>query len=148
MRNTLSIITSRIIKDLRRNAAFIIIVAVLWGILNLLFHRFCPVVLLCGYPCPGCGITRAFWAFVTLHPVKALHYNPVYPLWLAVLLAAFWIRYVKGKSLKGLYYPLLFTGVITLLVYIYRMIFIFPGDEPMVYVHENLFSIIRSFFNS
>ena len=148
MRNTLNIITSRIIKDLRRNAAFIIIVAVLWGILNLLFHRFCPVVLLCGYPCPGCGITRAFWAFVTLHPVRALHYNPVYPLWLAVLLAAFWIRYIKGKSLKGLYYPLLFTGVITLLVYIYRMIFIFPGDEPMVYVHENLFSIIRSFFNS
>ena len=148
MRNTLNIITSRIIKDLRRNAAFIIIVAVLWGILNLLFHRFCPVVLLCGYPCPGCGITRAFWAFVTLHPVKAFHYNPVYPLWLAVLLAAFWIRYIKGKSLKGLYYPLLFTGVITLLVYIYRMIFIFPGDEPMVYVHENLFSIIRSFFNS
>ena len=148
MRNTLSIITSRIIKDLRRNAAFIIIVAVLWGILNLLFHRFCPVVLLCGYPCPGCGITRAFLAFVTLHPVKAFHYNPVYPLWLAVLLAAFWIRYVKGKSLKGLYYPLLFTGIITLLVYIYRMIFIFPGDEPMVYVHENLFSIIRSFFNS
>ena len=148
MRNTLSIITSRIIKDLRRNAAFIIILAVLWGILNLLFHRFCPVVLICGYPCPGCGITRAFWAFVTLHPVKAFHYNPVYPLWLAVLLAAFWIRYIKGKSLKGLYYPLLFTGVITLLVYIYRMIFIFPGDEPMVYVHENLFSIIRSFFNS
>ncbi len=148
MRNTLSIITSRIIKDLRRNAAFIIIVAVLWGILNLLFHRNCPVVLICGYPCPGCGITRAFWAFVTLHPVKALHYNPVYPLWLAVLLTAFWIRYIKGKSLKGLYYPLLFTGIITLLVYIYRMIFIFPGDEPMVYVHENLFSIIRSFFNS
>ncbi len=148
MRETLNIITSRIIKDLRKNAAFIIIVAVLWGILNLLFHRFCPVVLICGYPCPGCGITRAFWAFVTLHPVKAFHYNPVYPLWLAVLLAAFWIRYVKGKSLKGLYYPLLFTGVITLLVYIYRMIFMFPGDEPMVYVHENLFSIIRSFFNS
>jgi hypothetical protein len=148
LRETLNIITSRIIKDLRKNAAFIIIVAVLWGILNLLFHRFCPVVLICGYPCPGCGITRAFWAFVTLHPVKAFHYNPVYPLWLAVLLAAFWIRYVKGKSLKGLYYPLLFTGVITLLVYIYRMIFMFPGDEPMVYVHENLFSIIRSFFNS
>lgn len=148
MRNTLNIITSRIIKDLRKNAAFIIILAVLWGILNLLFHRFCPVVLLCGYPCPGCGITRAFWAFVTLHPVKALHYNPVYPLWLAVLLAAFWTRYVRGKSLKGLYYPLLFTGVLTILVYIYRMIFMFPGDEPMVYVHDNLFSIIRSFFNS
>ncbi|WP_052301792.1 DUF2752 domain-containing protein [Butyrivibrio proteoclasticus] len=146
MRNTLNTITSRIIKDLRRNATFIIIVAVLWGILNLLFHRFCPVVLICGYPCPGCGITRAFWAFVTLHPVKALHYNPVYPLWLAFLLAAFWTRYVRGKSLKGLYYPLLFTGVLTILVYIYRMIFMFPGDEPMVYVHDNLFSIIRSFF--
>ena len=145
MKEQLQLIINRIMHDLRKNAAFIIIVAGLWCLLNLLFHRSCPVVLLSGYPCPGCGITRAFWLFFTLHPIRAFQYNPTYPLWLMVIFAAIWQRYFRGQSLKRLYYPLLFTAIITLVVYIYRIVFLFPGSEPMIYNSHNLFALVRSF---
>ena len=32
---------------------------------NLIFHAFCPLVIFCGFPCPGCGVSRATFCFVT-----------------------------------------------------------------------------------
>ncbi|WP_029231670.1 DUF2752 domain-containing protein [Butyrivibrio sp. VCB2006] len=140
--------SKNVISDIRKNKAFLLIIISVWVILNLLYHHSCPVVLLCGFPCPGCGLTRAFFSFFTLHPVRAFMYNPTYPLWLSVIIAAIWLRYVKGQALKKLYFPLLFTAIMTLIVYIYRMIFMFPSLEPMVYVHENLFSYLNSSYDA
>lgn len=145
MNTRLKVIINRISDDLRKNWQFIVIVLGWWIVMNLVFHHTCPVVLVSGYPCPGCGITRAFFSFFTFHPIRAFQYNPTYPLWLLVILAALWLRYIKGQNLKKLYSPLLFTAVVTLVVYVYRIVFLFPVSEPMVYVPENLFNFIRSF---
>ena len=146
LNSSLRTVINRIWADFRKNWQFIVTVLGWWIAMNLIFHHTCPVVLLCGYPCPGCGITRAFLSFFSLHPIRAFQYNPTYPLWLFVIISAIWVRYFKGQSLKRLYYPLLFTAVITLAVYIYRIVFLFPGTEPMVYVPGNLFELIRSAF--
>ena len=133
----------RIKTDLRQNYTLIIVLFVLWAVTNIIFHRFCPVVIMFGVPCPGCGITRAFWCLLTLHPIEGLQYNPSYPLWIIMLVAAIWQRYVKGKSLRVLRYPLMVLCFVTIGIYVWRITHSFPGKEPMVYVHENIFAWIN-----
>lgn len=37
---------------------------------------FCPIFLLTGIPCPGCGIGRSLISIFHLNFIKALYYNP------------------------------------------------------------------------
>lgn len=39
----------------------------------------CPFRALTGYPCPGCGMTRAFSALAHGEPLRAILYNPLSP---------------------------------------------------------------------
>ena len=130
----------RILTDLRQNALPIIILAVLWTAAQFFFHHFCPVVILCGFPCPGCGLTRAFVRLFTLHPVQAFHSNPSCFLWVILITAYIIRRYVQGKGLEVLRIPLAIVCILTIGIYIYRITHCFPGEPPMVYVHGNLIS--------
>nr|WP_297709270.1 DUF2752 domain-containing protein [uncultured Butyrivibrio sp.] len=142
MEKDIKTILFRIKIDIKNNALMLLTIFVLWVAMNLIFHRFCPFVLFCGLPCPGCGITRAFFLFLSFHPIKALELNPSYPFWLMLGLAAFWQRYIKGYEHVKLFYPMLITAIITFVVYIIRIIYVFPAHEPMVYVHDNLLAHI------
>ncbi len=51
----------RLLGDICHNFVPLFIVFGLWLLFGLLFDHFRPVVLLCGFPCPGCGLTRAFF---------------------------------------------------------------------------------------
>lgn len=132
------LVGNRIIDDLRKNYVLIAVIFGFWLLMTLLFHHFCPLVLFCGFPCPGCGMTRAFFSFFTLHPFRALSYNPVYPLWLVTIAAMIFRRYFQGKSLKAINPLLVITALLTIGVYIYRIRYCFPSSEPMTFVHENL----------
>ena len=113
-----------------------------WLILHFAFVHVCPVVLITGYPCPGCGLTRAFIFFFTGHPLLAFNSNPTFFLWMALLAAAIYLRYLRGTSLAPLKVPLIVICIITIAVYIFRMIFFFPGNAPMEYVPHNLINHI------
>lgn len=57
----------------------------------------CPIRYMTGIPCPGCGMTRAAVALVTLDFAQALYYHPMIfalPVFAVLFL---WARY-KGKS--------------------------------------------------
>ncbi|MEI3519926.1 MAG: DUF2752 domain-containing protein [Anaerosacchariphilus sp.] len=43
---------------------------------HLLFDRFCPMQILLGLPCPGCGMTRALGLFLTGHLAAAWKMQP------------------------------------------------------------------------
>ena len=137
----------RIIKDLWDNRAPIIALAIMWVLAELVFHRFCPVVIMSGFPCPGCGLTRALFNLITLHPIKALEYNPSYPLWVALVVAFVIRRYVQGKSTRILRYPLMAVCLMTIGIYVWRMTALFPGKEPMVFFKGNVFGRIMPFYN-
>lgn len=137
----------RIITDLRKNIAPIILIALLWAAAELIFHRFCPVVILTGFPCPGCGLTRALFNLFLLHPIKAFEFNPSYPLWVALAVAFFIRRYVQGKSTSVLKYPLIAVCLITIGIYIWRMTNVFPGKEPMVFFHGNVLSRVFGWYD-
>ncbi|WP_051200691.1 DUF2752 domain-containing protein [Butyrivibrio sp. XPD2002] len=136
-------ILNRIVFDLKKNATLLLVIFMAWAGIALIFHHFCPVVLLCGFPCPGCGLTRAFLSFITFHPIRAMQYNPSYPLWIAIAVVAFWKRYIKNSTLKSLEYPLLAVCIVTIVIYVWRLTHVFPGSAPMNYTHQNLFSFIH-----
>ena len=142
----LKTVFGRIKNDLYQNRTPIIALAIMWILAELIFHRFCPVVILTGFPCPGCGLTRAFFNLFLLHPIRALEYNPSYPFWAAMAVGFFIRRYVQGKSTKVLRYPMIMVCVITIGVYIWRITHLFPGKEPMVYFHGNVFARLVPFY--
>ena len=54
----------------------------------------CPVKLLTGYPCPGCGMTRAGFSIFKLDFKSAFEYNPlifVLPFILIILIFAYFL---------------------------------------------------------
>ena len=137
----------RITKDLWDNRTLITAIAIMWILAELIFHRFCPVVIVSGFPCPGCGLTRALFHLITMHPIKALEYNPSYPFWVALAIAFVIRRYVQGKDLKVLRYPVMAVCIITIGIYVWRMTALFPGKEPMVFFEESVFGRVMPFYN-
>ena len=101
-------------------------------------YSLCPLVVITGFPCPVCGMTRAVFALLrgdfgtawTIHPFS---YGIVA---LALLFAL--RRYVLGKDVKCLTWPavILFAGMI--LFYIYRMAVCFPDEPPMTYYYGSV----------
>ena len=101
-------------------------------------YSLCPLVVITGFPCPACGMTRAVFAllrgdFGTAWAIHPFSYGIVA---LALLFAL--RRYVLGKDVKCLTWPavILFAGMI--LFYIYRMAVYFPDEPPMTYYYGSV----------
>lgn len=99
----------------------------------------CPMVALTGFPCPGCGLTRAGIHLMHGEVQSAFRIHPfIYGV--AAYGAVFAInRYLlgrrMGKVLKG---SLVLLVAAMCLFYIWRMIRYFPGDPPISYYGYNL----------
>ena len=107
-----------------------------------LFSAFCPLVIITGFPCPGCGMTRAFLAVLTGHFVRAWRLNPmIYAVILAALYGAVQ-RYLLHQRVKGFYRILCILAVLMILVYLYRMYRYFPHRPPLSITRGSLFERI------
>lgn len=107
----------------------------------------CLVKLIFSVPCPFCGMTRAVVALITLHPVVAFHYNPfVYVLpFLAVIIIYKDYKYInKIYSSKIFWFSLL---SVFIMVFIIRLIYIFPNAPLNIYKRGLLLKIIKYFKN-
>lgn len=99
----------------------------------------CPMVLLTGFPCPGCGLTRAGFAVLSFDFGTAWRIHPfIYAF--AVLIVMFGInRYVLcKKKMPFLRVCLIVTLAAMLVFYVWRMYRYFPGEPPMSYYEGNL----------
>lgn len=79
------------------------------GLAYYIFHSItnigikCPIYLLTGYLCPGCGISRMFLALLALDIPSALYYHaPAFfllPLWISAFISYYYeyIKYGKAK---------------------------------------------------
>ncbi|MBR1866613.1 MAG: DUF2752 domain-containing protein [Lachnospiraceae bacterium] len=114
---------------------------------HFLFGQACPMVLLTGFPCPGCGLTRAGIALLTLNWKAAWQLNCV-----IFLIGGFLIYYVLCRYILRCrcYGQNVFLGIIVLsllVLYGYRMSHIFPSHAPMEYYEFNLFAYLRMLFS-
>lgn len=100
----------------------------------------CPIKFITGISCAGCGMSRAWLAFLRLDMAKAFEYHPLLglpPIAVIVLLC-------KSKINIKIYKIIIFTIILMFaIVYICRLIW--SGDDIVVFEPQNniLFRIIR-----
>lgn len=140
-------ILRRIFKDIEQCKYAIVIFAIYNVVVRTLFHAFCPFLIFFGIPCAGCGLTRACICILRLQFERSMNLNPAAPLWMALIIYFILFRYVLGKKVKGIEPLIGVVSVITLLIYIYRMLTEFPGYPPMVINGNNIMSKIFPLYN-
>jgi hypothetical protein len=102
----------------------------------------CPMPLVLGIPCPGCGITRAFGLALHGHLGEAYAFHPLWPLLLAYF-AFLWI-YQLVETARGAP-PRLDTSRISAVAciaivwfWLLRLAFFFAQGGLQVVAHDNL----------
>ena len=131
MKQRFYMIGYRILKDIKNNWIGLTAVAVCLILFSLIFHNVCPLRIILGLPCPGCGLTRAGFLVLTVHFFKAWQMHPFIYTWIAFALYIGYNRYVRGKSGKYDMQLMLVLIFAMLVFYIYRMVVYFPRVEPM-----------------
>jgi len=104
------------------------------------FHAFCPVVIITGFPCPGCGMTRAVLLFLLGEFKRSWNLNPMAAGWILFAIWFCYRRYWCGKKVIGWKYMVGVLLAAMMIIYVYRMINVFPAYPPMVYTRKNLVS--------
>ena len=127
-------------EDIREYRAAAVTLFVYVILVNLLFHNFCPMVIVTGLPCPGCGLTRSIVYLLSGKIVQSVNINPMGIPIACIIIYFFFNRYILGKKAKGM--TVLITGVIImlLLLYLWRMHIYFPNRAPYVYEKDNVLS--------
>ncbi|MEG1847978.1 MAG: DUF2752 domain-containing protein [Lachnospiraceae bacterium] len=113
---------------------------------KLIFHAFCPMVIMTGLPCPGCGMVRAVLCILTGQFVRGWNLNPFAFAWMALALWCVYRRYWCGKPMSGWKQMagLILIGMV--LLYLYRMITRFPSYSPIVYTPNNILARMQHRF--
>lgn len=142
MRDTVPVIWGRIKQDVRQHGAGVLAVVVMYFVMHALFDAFCPSVIVTGFPCPGCGMTRAVLYLLKGQFSRSWALNPAAALWVLWALWFAFERYIRGRKCKGLTWALTGIALFMITVYIVRMIRYFPNKPPYVYTGNNLFSRI------
>ena len=110
----------------------------------------CPVALILGLPCPGCGITRAFGHATHGLFRDAFEFHALWPLLLAYFVFL-WIykivEAVRGEPPKLPTYRIGGTALLVLLAFwAVRLVWFFSHDGLAVMAHDNVISrLIRLF---
>ncbi len=124
----------------KRNIILILASVIIIAVAYLTIH--CPIRFLTGLSCPGCGMTRALFAFLRLDFKKAFYYHPaIFIMPLAAVIFIFRSKFTAKK------YNLLlaFFVIILAVIYIYRIII---GNEIVAFDIENglIYKIFQHIF--
>ena len=133
MRDAIPVIWMRIKQDVRQHGTGVLAVVVMYFVMHALFGAFCPSVIVTGFPCPGCGMTRAVLYLLKGQFSRSWALNPAAGLWALWALWFAFERYIRGRKCKGLTWALVGIALFMITVYIVRMIRYFPDKPPYVY---------------
>lgn len=132
-----ALVLQRIRNDIKRYGFAILLVAVFYFLMHFVFHAFCPVVVLTGFPCPGCGLSRSILFLFTGQVRRSFSIHPLGIVVVCTFLYCAWFRYVRGRKAPGLKWLLWGLFVAAFLLYIIRMKLYFPTRPPYTYTHGN-----------
>ena len=125
-------------KDIKEAAPALICIGIYMAAVQLVFHRICPFLLLTGIPCPGCGVTRAFASLIKGDPETAITYNAMIFGWLllGIYFLVCWDILMRKPVFMNVLLALV--CVVAIVYYIYRMVYVYPSEPPMVYYENNI----------
>lgn len=108
----------------------------------------CLIRVITGFPCPGCGLTRATFALLVFDFKGAFFFNPmVFLVWPLLFLLAYLFLSKKFQMKK--FSPLFISfGIIMIAVFIVRMIIYFPGAQPLNYDFNSIFGRMICFLTN
>jgi len=128
----------KLLDDIKSARWAIILIIAYFALFRRIIYTICPVVLLTGYPCPGCGLTRATIKLLKFDFYGAWQMHPF--IYVIVILAMFFCinRYfLDNKYLKILKTGVIIASVAMIAFYIWRMMTMFPEVAPMTYYYNN-----------
>lgn len=132
-------------NDIKGAWAGLAAVAAYLAMSRFLFHTVCPMVMLTGFPCPACGLTRAFRALIQGNFAEALVIHPfIYPIAVILIFAFVW-RYYLQRSLRPFQKILIGLILLMMIYYLYRMIRYFPGEPPVSYYYGSVLGRILEY---
>lgn len=131
-------IINRIRKDLKEFVWAGIVFVVYYLIVHTIYDAFCPLLVVTGIPCAGCGLTRAALYLLQGRLPQAAYINPSIFLIILFLLYCGYFRYIKGSKIKGFHVVLAILIICMLGIYICRMYLYFPERVPYVYHSNNV----------
>ncbi len=137
----------KILTDIKTYWLPIVIIFIYLAITYIFFGNICPMQILIGIPCPGCGLTRACLSILTWRLKDAWSYNATSFLWISAILYGIWRRYFSMRKGKGGVTTaiIVILGLVTMAYYVFRMITIFP-QSPMSYFEGNLLKLYINIF--
>lgn len=102
--------------------------------------RLCMIRNVTGFPCPGCGMTRAHIEVLKLNFKRAFYYHPLF-IFPSII---FFIIIFKKKFKIANYiynnnYIIMAMLLIFIILYIVRFVLLFPNEEPFTYNYDSEF---------
>ena len=138
-------ILKRVVQDIRTYCIAIILFIGFNIVVRTVFHAFCPFLIITGFPCAGCGMTRAVFCFLTGQFERGMNLNPAAPFWIVWIFLFVIDRYAYGKNSKWIKVLLGIIVSITMVIYLYRMLTQFPSYPPMTYYKNNILAKYGTF---
>ncbi len=138
----------RVVKDVREMKWVILGIVGYWVFTRVFFRAFCPMLLISGLPCAGCGMTRATLQLLMLHVEEAWRWNPAVFAWVIWGIYAVGNRYLIGRKIPYQNATLGVTLFLTLAVYVIRMTTCFPSEMPLMYREENLMASLFPWYKN
>lgn len=135
MKKTLEIIKS----DFKNYWRGILYAAIVYAVMKLLFGGVCINVAITGFPCPGCGMTRGAIYLLQGQFQRAFEINPAVYLWVGLIIYFLFCRYILHKDATGIKWMLGVVLVLTIVLFVYRMILYFPDRPPLSYTRGRIF---------
>ena len=139
-------IKERICQDIKNLWPAAIAVIIYTVLVKLIFHAFCPMVVVTGFPCPGCGMTRSLFFLLTGRIGQSVWIHPM-GIPIAGLICYFlWNRYILGRTAKGMKGLIIVAIVLLVVLYVWRMHLYFPSRPPYVYAEDNILAKTLPFY--
>lgn len=131
----------------KKHKGSIVLLAILLAALvyhQLLGDTLCPVYRILGFPCPTCGMTRAWTEALQGHLKEAFAMHPLFLLapFLLLTLVLYEKNATDSPKRKWLQVCIIVEIVLLVCVWLYRMITIFPNQAPMTWNEEAPLRII------
>lgn len=146
MKENSKAVLCRIWKDIMEFKWAILFFTLYYIAAHLALNAFCPLVIVTGFPCPACGMTRAVQYMLGGQFERSFRANPMALPWILFCVYFVWMRYIKGKKVKAFNEILCALLVMMIAVYLVRMKSIFPYRPPMAYTRGNILEKILPFY--